>query len=338
MEPAMVCAVKPNEALETSISYVPEKFSITITCHCNLRCPSCQYLLQEGNFFDDSGHMPFEQFKYILDKFRSGIKKLTITGGEPTLHPELEKFIDYSQSLNIDVGFPTNGTLITKKLEIFRKVSGHFHISLDAYDEESFLKNRGGTKHQWNLIRQGIDTLKENDIAFDVSFLLSRDNIADIYRMIDFCNAVRPRLVKFHSINPHHGPTDVVLNANRPEVVDVLNEVTAKDDYPYNIVMPYVFDESNEFFSNKICCYPWDGVYIGEKGDIAYCCQLVHDSKIGNIFRDYDFNSDMMITWRSLMLNGRLPRDCKFCHRRFMGHYVHFDRKEKRWIYPADSN
>jgi hypothetical protein len=72
-------------------------------------------------------------------------------------------------------------------------------------------------------------------------------------------------------------------------------------------------------------------VYINETGDVAYCCQLAHDARIGNMHSGYDFNSPKMLKWRKMLLNHQLVVDCKYCHRRFKGDYSKFNAEKKKW-------
>ena len=84
-----------QEGKTSKISYIPPRFTFTITSKCNLRCPTCQYMLQDPQLFENSGFMNIDDYKNILNKYNRYITNLTLTGGEATLHPELEKIIDF---------------------------------------------------------------------------------------------------------------------------------------------------------------------------------------------------------------------------------------------------
>ena len=113
--------------------------------------------------------------------------------------------------------------------------------------------------------------------------------------------------------------------------VGLVDDIRFINDYSYNIKLPFLFDEQHPYFSNKICVYPWHGVYINEKSDVAYCCQLPHEARIGNMRNGYNFNSKKMLSWRKLLMDYKLPMDCRFCHRRFKGHYTKFYTAKKKW-------
>ena len=319
-----------QQGKKSKITYIPPRFSLTITSRCNLRCPTCQYMLKDPRFFEDSGFMNFGDYKGILKNYKKYITDLTLTGGEATLHPELEGFIDYAKSLNLKVGAISNGILIRKKISAIKKLDD-INITLDAYDEQSFAKNRGGTKKQWDEIMAGLHTLRENNIEFTISFLATSDNIDDLFHLIELADEFQPTTLRLNSFNPHRDTRNLVLMKSDTHVMNVISELMKRNDYSYDIKMPFVFDEQHTFFSNKICAFPWHGVYINEKADVAYCCQLPHESHIGNMRNGYDFNSKRMRSWRKLLMDYKLPVDCRFCHRRFKGHYTKFYASKRKW-------
>jgi MoaA/NifB/PqqE/SkfB family radical SAM enzyme len=312
------------------ISYIPPRFTFTITSKCNLRCPTCQYVLKDSTFFENSSFMPIEDYKSIVNQYKRYITNLTLTGGEVTLHPEIEKFIDFSISQGLKVSLISNGILIRKKLSAMKKLHD-LNITLDAVDFQSFARNRGGTEKQWERIMEGLNTLKDHSIKFTISFLVTRKNIDELFQLIEFADAFRPTTLRLNSINPHSDDLDLVLTKSDPHVTGVISEIMQRKDYLYNIKLPFVFDDRHPYFSDKICLYPWHGVYINETCDVAYCCQLAHDARVGNMHNGYDFNSTRMLQWRKMLLNHKLVVDCKYCHRRFKGDYSKFNAEKQKW-------
>ena len=322
--------LKSDKKRTTRLAYIPHKFSISITSKCNLRCPTCVYLLQDPGYFTNKGFMAIKDYKNMLLKYQQHIDVLSLGGGEPLMHPHLEELIDFTLSLNISVGFATNGILIKNNLDICKKVNG-FRISLDAYDSATYRKNRGGTNKEWNDILDGVQLLKENDIKFDIAFLMSRANIHEIFKMFELANTLKPSWVNFNSFNPHSNNTSHVLLTSDDSAIGTFSKIMQKTDYNYDITLPYIFNDQTEHYKSKVCNYPWFQVSAQENGFLAYCCHTRHDQSIGNIFEDNDFNSPMMQNWRQQLLKHKLPKHCKYCHRRFQGEYTTFDKERNIW-------
>lgn len=60
----------------------------------------------------------FEDFKRVIDYFMStgGIKELSLSGGEPFLHPDLIKMVEYAKSYNIRTVIFTSGVVYKNKI------------------------------------------------------------------------------------------------------------------------------------------------------------------------------------------------------------------------------
>jgi MoaA/NifB/PqqE/SkfB family radical SAM enzyme len=95
---------------------------------CNLSCAYC-------NEYDDySKPVPIETMKQRIDDLhRLGTTIVTISGGEPILHPDLDELISYIRSKGIITGMITNGYLLTAERiqRLNRAGLDHMQISID---------------------------------------------------------------------------------------------------------------------------------------------------------------------------------------------------------------
>src|SRR3989442_13629733 len=95
---------------------------------CNLACTYC-------NEFDDfSKPVPVEEMKKRLDILADmGTSIITISGGEPLLHPELDEIIRHIRRRGMIAGMITNGFLLTKERieQLNRAGLEHLQISID---------------------------------------------------------------------------------------------------------------------------------------------------------------------------------------------------------------
>src|SRR4030095_6691292 len=95
---------------------------------CNLSCTYC-------NEFDDSSQpVPTEEMLHRIDLLAAlGTAVITISGGEPLLHPEFDEIIKRIRSHGILAGLITNGYLLTA--ERIRRLNhaglDHLQISID---------------------------------------------------------------------------------------------------------------------------------------------------------------------------------------------------------------
>jgi len=95
---------------------------------CNLDCGYC-------NEYDDvSKPIPLEEMKSrVAHLHRLGATLITISGGEPLLHPELDEIIAHIRSFGIMAGMITNGYLLVPERiqRLNRAKLDHLQISID---------------------------------------------------------------------------------------------------------------------------------------------------------------------------------------------------------------
>ena len=104
---------------------------------CNLDCGYC-------NEYDDvSKPVPVEEMKRRLDLLADmGTSIITISGGEPLMHPELEEVIRHIRKRGMIAGMITNGFLLSKERIKSLGEAGleHLQISIDCVNPDEVSK------------------------------------------------------------------------------------------------------------------------------------------------------------------------------------------------------
>src|SRR3989304_7120705 len=77
--------------------------------HCNLRCPYCHatHLVKKPNELES---IPLEVVERRIEKNKSWLDGVVITGGEPTLHDEVDLLIKPFKDMGLKVRIDSNGT------------------------------------------------------------------------------------------------------------------------------------------------------------------------------------------------------------------------------------
>ncbi|RPJ64232.1 MAG: radical SAM protein, partial [Acidobacteria bacterium] len=106
----------------------PVAAHLVVTRRCNLSCSYC-------NEFDTfSRPVPFEDLERRVDRLaQMGTAIITLSGGEPLLHPELDRLVRAIRQRGILATLLTNGTLLTaERIETLNRAGlDQLQISID---------------------------------------------------------------------------------------------------------------------------------------------------------------------------------------------------------------
>ena len=92
----------------------PREIYITLTANCNLRCKGCRY----GRDFMTGAQLPWKLVRNLLDDAKElSISNIRLYGGEPLLHRDIVRIVEYSTSIGLNVWITTNGILLKEKID-----------------------------------------------------------------------------------------------------------------------------------------------------------------------------------------------------------------------------
>lgn len=167
---------------------------LAITYRCNENCcfcPCSQHDKEQGN------HIPLEKLKYTVDKTIANQKnpEVTISGGEPTLYPDLISLLEYLQFQNVKVTILSNGerfsnnnfiNSLKSKVDLSQIsfiTTLHSHIA----DEH---ESANQTKGSFCRTIQGLKELSSLGANITVKHCVTKKNYRDLKQFYDFCNEV----------------------------------------------------------------------------------------------------------------------------------------------------
>ena len=136
------------------------------TVGCNMRCPFCQNA-SLVNRIEEENLLPEEEFFSFLKKRQGILDGVCITGGEPTLQPDLNDFIAKIKSMGFKVKLDTNGSFPDKVKEILDSgnvdmVAMDLKNTLDRYAETVGVPGFDTSK-----IVESIRIIKESGVEYE---------------------------------------------------------------------------------------------------------------------------------------------------------------------------
>lgn len=182
----------------TLIDYPDHLAAIVFTQGCNFRCHYCynpmlvlsQKELDKRNKKEEGFSTIPEQDLFLFLKERFGrLDGVVITGGEPTLHPDLESFIKKIKDIGYDVKLDSNGTnpealqnLIDKKLIDY--IAMDIKAPLDKY------KDIVGVNVDCDKLQKSVNIIKRSNVPYEfrttvVPNLLVKNDFDKMGKMIE---------------------------------------------------------------------------------------------------------------------------------------------------------
>ena len=144
----------------------PGRVACTVfTVGCNLRCPFCHNASLVRS--SEDCELSEEEFFSFLSKRKGILSGVAITGGEPTLQPGLDSFIEKICEMGFKVKLDSNGY----RPEILEKLLSSGNISYIAMDIKSSPENYGRAAGVENIdldkINESIGIIKNSGVPFE---------------------------------------------------------------------------------------------------------------------------------------------------------------------------
>jgi cyclic pyranopterin phosphate synthase len=182
---------------------------ISLTDHCNLRCIYC--MPEEMTFQPTVELMQDDEIFYFTRLFAElGFTKIRLTGGEPTVRPNVVGIVrEIASTPGIDcVTMTTNGILLARLAESLAKAGlKRINISLDSLNPDRFkqLTRWGDMQDIWLGVKAaeeaGLTPIKINAVVVGG---FNEGEVVDLARM----SINHPWQVRFIEMMPFGGDTD----------------------------------------------------------------------------------------------------------------------------------
>jgi len=216
------CGLCPEHEQHTCIGL------IEVTNACNLGCPTCYAKSGTGDF------LPLEKIDEMLDFFLDSefgsAEILQISGGEPTIHPNILEIIQRAREKKIKyVMLNTNGIRIAEDEDFVRELSqfvGDFEIylQLDGFEEKTHRHLRG--RNMQEIKMKAIEHLKKYNIPVTLVSTIERGiNDHEIGKIVEFgINTSCVRGINFQPV-AFFGRLGKVDTKNRITITGIIKKI-----------------------------------------------------------------------------------------------------------------
>ena len=175
-----------------------------LTEGCNLRCRHCWI---EPRFQTEKRQYPAlepDLFRHIVRQAKAlGLSGVKLTGGEPLMHPQIEKILEAVREEEIDLTIETNGVFCTPALvrDLVRSRLRHISVSIDGADVQTHEWVRG-VEGCFEASLSGIRNLVAAGNRPQVIMSLMRRNVGQIEPLVRMAESLGVSSVKFNIVQP----------------------------------------------------------------------------------------------------------------------------------------
>lgn len=301
----------------------PREIFVTLTSDCNLRCMGCRY----GRDFMPGSQLPWPLIKGLLDDARQlGIRSIRFYGGEPLLHRDLARAVEYAVRHGLNTWVTTNGILLKKKIDDLFK-AGLRSVEVGFYGTDAEYDSYVQRSDQFSRMEAGIAYLRERygmSVALSLGWVLMRsscnlDSVGNAWKFAERYSAPLGVSLIHYSLPYFTEGPDRILQfraEDRPKVETVVAELIRlkliRPDLIKQSVMALrsIPDWLMKGPNMKVPCERYRLLWVGADGTVQLCYVTF---KLGNLHENR--LADLLFT----ETHRRAARDafalrCPNCH------------------------
>ena len=282
-----------------------KKVIIQITERCNLFCKHC--FVSSSRKGDE---ISFDKFRNnILSKLlQCNTVKITLTGGEPLVHPNIKEIIELLSNNGIEVAVCTNAVLISDELIQLCSHLGtiHFNVSLDGFRPESHGTFRGNSNPDlFKTIINNISKLGQAHLLNGI--LVTPNKYANIEEYQEICKFAKSICAKYVLFNPlsefGRGQDATEVGRYKQQLVEIKELTQDYSDENFEVVYIRFPDPTKPIGD----CPIGKILYVFTNGDVAICPYVAFAAKD----RKSIYNSEQFIVTNIFELQGKLDDELK---------------------------
>ena len=243
-----------------SYDRVVDYIRVSVTERCNFRCTYC---MPEKPFswVPKENLLSFEElFEFLKVAIDEGVKKIRITGGEPLLREDLDKFIKmvYDYKPDIDLAMTTNAFLLKGAAQKLKDAGlKRINVSIDSLKPE--VAQKIAQKDVLKNVLDGVDEALAVGLKVKVNMVPMKGvNDEEILSLLEYCKE-RGMTIRFIEYMQNAHADENIQGLKSDELLSIIGKkytfhdegfdghspshyYTLEDGYKFGIIEPYEDD------------------------------------------------------------------------------------------------
>lgn len=299
------------------------KILLQITERCNMSCIHC---FNASNCEGEDIKLNKLKEVIIPKLLKAGVTRVTLTGGEPMLHPEIYEIINIFKEFNIHITICTNGLLFDEELikNIAELGNTHINVSLDGFSVESHCKFRGIKKENYSKILNNIVLMGKNRILNGI--MCSPNKYSNDNEYIELCKFAKDNNASYVLFNPlskfgrgNKTQSYAYTKVNLQNLREKIENANIEND-KFEVV--FIRIPKSTVYKNYACECNYEIPYIFTNGDVAVCPYMIfatesetskykkEDFLYGNIYDEMFDLKNEIVNYNKIKKEGAKKRGC----------------------------
>jgi radical SAM protein with 4Fe4S-binding SPASM domain len=281
----------------TTVEHPFRKALVQINEDCNLRCAHC---FVSATKVGKQMRLTEVVEKVIPRLAAARVRRVTLTGGEPTIHPDFLPIVEAFRAADMDVGICTNATALDDtQIAGLARMGVHCNVSLDGFAADSHGKFRGD-RASFDVTVATVDKLGAAGIL--QGLLCTPNTLAQNEEYARLCAFAQENGARYVLLNPlgsmGRGVKSRAKLAKTTLHMQEIFELTAPFDGPELDIAHIRFPNTEG--RPLAGCEAGTIIYVFAPGEVTVCPYLVFAARtpqsrhadtefiVGNIFTDPD--------------------------------------------------
>jgi SynChlorMet cassette radical SAM/SPASM protein ScmF len=190
--------------MKSETDYPLKQIYFYLTSACNLKCSHCWIGPKFQTSPQTAPHLDFDLFVRIIQQARPlGLARIKLTGGEPLLHPKIERLLAFIKRSEFQIVIETNGLLCSPRLarEISQCRTACISVSLDGSRAKTHDKIRG-VNGSFAAALTGIKNLVQVGLQPQIIMTVMQQNRKQLAGVVRLAADLGAGSVKFNVLQP----------------------------------------------------------------------------------------------------------------------------------------
>ena len=269
-----------REGVNQEITRKEKSLRIILTQKCTHACSFCH---KEGLRIKEEDLLNAEDIAFLYKAANEGlgIKKVSLTGGEPLLKENLIDILKQLKNIGAKTSITTNGYLLDEYLEIGEFLD-EINISLHTLNQEKYIEICNNTTAYEKVISNiKLFRVKYPTINMNINMTLQKginSQREEIEKMINFCRLIKTNL-KIIELYPRTEKNYISINNLEPQLIQLgytknqtnfRNKIYESDNHKV-ILEQCTCNIVSELEKASLVCKENNDIFITPSGNISLC-------------------------------------------------------------------